>query len=317
MSIDLRGLRNFVAVASAGSISRAAENQHIAQPALSTQIKLIEEELGARLFERNSRGVRLTATGERFLTHAIDILKRVEVASEDVRAAIKEPSGRVALGLPQSLAKFLTVPLVSEIVTRWPKIQFQMIEMSTGYIPDYLVKGHIDLGLTFGMDEGAGIRFTHLVDEELVFVTSPKQLDGIPLSARETTAGIPLKTLKHFKMILPTRTHSLRRRIDEFLAIESESLNVIVEVNTIPQLIELTAADVGSTILSYAAVSADLMTSKLTALRMIEPKMFRPVYLCRSAITPLSIAVSSVQDLLQEMVKEMVTVGSWPTGMMV
>src|SRR5690606_32475295 len=119
-------------------------NRHIAQPALSTHIRQIEEQLGTPLFDRHPRGVTLTSAGERFLIHAVDILRRVDAAYDDVRGAVDEPAGRVAIGLPQSVAKFLTVPMVKEVVRRWPKIQLQMIELSSGYIPDNLVKGHID-----------------------------------------------------------------------------------------------------------------------------------------------------------------------------
>jgi LysR family transcriptional regulator, nitrogen assimilation regulatory protein len=314
MAIDIRGMRSFVAVASAGSISRAAENLHIAQPALSLQIKNIEDHLGVQLFDRTPKGVTPTAAGARFLLHAIDILKRIDVAYEDVRDAVNEPSGRVALGLPQSMAKILTVPLVSEILRRWPKIQFQMIELSTGYIPNYLVNGHIDIGLTFGVDEGAGLRCTHLVDEDLVLVTSPAQLMGVLGGDVSGLEEIRLAELQRFPMILPTGTHSLRSRIDEFLAGQRLSLKVIAEVNTIPQLIELAAAGVGSTILSYASVSGDCAAERLATLRIIEPRLFRPVYLCRSATAPLSIATALVRDLITDTVKTMVASGAWPTG---
>ena len=115
MVVDLKNLRNFVAVASAGSISRAAENIHIAQPALSKQIQQIEDYFGTDLFVRTHRGVKLTPAGERLVNHAKGLLKRFDIALEDVREAISEPSGRVALGLPQSMAKYLAVPLVRTI----------------------------------------------------------------------------------------------------------------------------------------------------------------------------------------------------------
>lgn len=303
-----------MAVASAGSISRAADNLHIAQPALSLQIKNIEDDLGVQLFDRTPKGVTPTAAGARFLVHAIDILKRIDVAYEDVQDAVNEPTGRVALGLPQSIAKILTVPLVAEILRRWPKIQFQMIELSSGYIPGYLVNGHIDIGLTFGADEGSGLRVTHLVDEDLVFVTSPAQIKKALGNAAADLKEIELAELQRFAMILPTGVHSLRNRIDEFLTARRLSLNVVAEVNTIPQLIELAASGVGSTILSYASVIGDRAEKRLATLRIVEPRLFRTVYLCRSASAPLSIATALVQDLLTETVKMMVASGTWPTG---
>ncbi|MCC7225618.1 MAG: LysR family transcriptional regulator [Burkholderiaceae bacterium] len=109
MSLDLRALRSFIAIAAAGSITRAAENVHMAQPALSVLLRQLEEQLGAVLFERTYRGVKLTMAGERFLSHAREIIKRVDVAVEDVREAVAEPTGRVALGMPQTVHSYASV----------------------------------------------------------------------------------------------------------------------------------------------------------------------------------------------------------------
>lgn len=314
MSLELRDLRSFVAVATAGSITKAAENTHIAQPALSLKIKQIEEQVGAKLFDRTARGVKLTAAGHRLLPHALDLLKRMNLAFEDVRGAIQEPSGRVAIGLPQSLAKFLTVPLVGEVVRRWPKIEFQMLEMSTGYIPDMLARGQIDLGFTFGVEEGMGIGFEHLLDEELVFVTSRSQMKKMLGQHALRRDALSLLTLSRLPLILPTSTHSLRRRIDDYASSTKLSFNVIAEVNTIPQLIGLAAADIGSTILSYASVFDADVAGRLVVLRIAKPVMTRPVYLCKPATAPLSIATSIVREALHQIVKDLIDTGAWPAG---
>lgn len=313
MAVDIRSMRGFVAVASAGSISKAAEHLHIAQPALSLQIKNIEEELGTQLFERSPKGVTPTAAGQRFLTHAIDILKRVEVAYEDVRDAVSEPTGSVTLGLSQSMAKILTVSLVSEILRRWPKIRFQMIEVSTGYIPEYLINGRIDLGLTFGMDEGPGLRYTHLVDEELVFVTSKSQCMEA-LGSNTTKEEIRLEEMCCFRMILPTVAHSLRNCIDHFLAVQHITLPIVAEVSTIPQLIDLAAREVGSSILSYGSVASDYSAGRLQVMRISNERLTRPVYLCRSTAAPLSIATALVQELIKNTAAQLIQSGEWPTS---
>lgn len=314
MSVDLRGLRSFVAIASAGSISRAAGNIHIAQPALSTQVRQMEEQLGTELLERTYRGVKLTAAGERFLAHAKDILRHVDVALEDVREAISVPTGRVALGLPQSMAKYLGVPLVREVMLRWPKIQLQIIEMNTGYVPDHLLKGDIDLGMTFAAEDGTGISYTHLLDEELVFVSSPAQMAALHQGRKSRGNTIRVSDLCAFPIILPTTTHSLRRRIDVCLHEAKVRLDVVAEVNAIPQLIELAAAGVGSTVLSYASVFRDPSWRKLTVSKIIDPSITRSVYLCRSGTTPRSIAMSMTQRLIESLVEGMVRTGEWPTS---
>ena len=312
MAFDLRSLRSFVAVASTGSISGAAQLQHVAQPALSVQIKQLEEQLGTALFERHARGVTLTSAGDRLLVHTIEVLRRLDVAFDDVRDAVDDPSGRVSIALPQSVAKFVTVPLVREVVLRWPKIQLQMVEMSTGYIPDQLMRGYIDIGVTFGVEDDVRMNFKHLIDEELVLVTSQRELLRLRLPPQRNRTDVALRSIGSLPMILPTVAHSLRRRIQTYLLEENATLNVIAEVNAIPELIELVAAGVGSTILSYAAVNDHVVAGRLLMLRINNPQMIRSIYSCRSATLPMSIAATKVQELLHETIGHAVACGAWP-----
>lgn len=310
MAIDLRSLRSFVAVASAGSISAAAEGLHIAQPALSTQIRNLEEQLGSPLFDRHARGVSLTSVGERFLIHSVEILKRVDVAYTDIRNANDVPSGTVSIGLPQSIAKFVAVPLVQQTITKFPKVRLQMIEMSTGYIADQLLRGQIDVGLTFGLVDEIRVRAFHLLDEELVFVTSAS--NAVWKAAEERGASsVGLNKLTQTPVILPTAAHSLRRRIDAYLAQEKISLKIIAEVNTIPQLVELAGAGVGSTILSYAAVHEHECSGLVKTLKIHDPAMTRPIYACQSATSPMSIAAMKVQQLLQQIIDHEIERERW------
>ncbi len=313
MAVDLRALRSFVAIAAAGSITRAAEHVHMAQPALSILLRQLEEQLGAVLFERTYRGVKLTMAGERFLSHAREIIKRVDVAVEDVREAVAEPTGRVALGLPQSVAKFLAVPLVRETVRCWPKVRLQVIEMNSGYVIDHLIKGNIDLGITFGTEENSSVSYSHLLDEELVFISSRQQIDAFLRKKKRRTNTIAAAELHDFPIILPTTAHSLRRRIDEYLYQQDIRLNVIAEVDAIPQLLALAAEGIGSTIHSYASAFGYQSLDTLSMLKITKPPITRSVYLCRSSTTPQSIATSVTHDFLKQYASRLVQTNQWPT----
>lgn len=315
MPLDLRDLRNFLAVATTGSISRAAAMQHMAQPALSVHIKHIEELMGTLLFERLPKGVKLTDAGEKLLTHAKDILRRTELAYEEVSQQAKTPSGNVALGLPQSMARFLTVPLVSAVLSRWPQVCFQIIELSSGYIPDHLEKGDIDIGMTFGEDERRGLRYVHLIDEELVFISSAEQIRQHLGAAALRRKTIRWPEMAVFPMILPTRTHSLRSRVDSYLQRNHQSLNIAAEVNTTPQLIGLAASHVGSTILSYSSVVGDPSAPGVRVLRIEKSPVTRPVYLCTQPSAPKTIAITAVTHLVADTVKSLTAQGEWPTHM--
>lgn len=312
MRLDFRSLRSFVEVASAGSISSAAQSLHIAQPALSVQIRQLEEQLGATLFERHPRGVVLTAVGERLLRHAVEILRRMDVAYDDVRQAVDQPSGRVAIALPQSVAKFVTVPLVQAVVHQWPLIQLQLVEMSSGYIPEQLLHGLVDIGITFGTEDDARMRFMHILQEELVFVTTARQLAQHHDGSAGSTAHMLLQDVARFPMVLPTTAQSLRRVIDAYTTKAGIEPHIIVEVNTIHEILALVAVGIGSTILSFAAVSDLLESRQLLALPIVCPAMSRPIYACRSATLPMSIAATKVHEQLLATIRSLASSQHWP-----
>ncbi len=312
MPVDLRAMQCFLAVAAAGSISRAAETLHIAQPALSLQIRHLEEALGVTLFMRSHKGVEPTVAGQRFEIHARDILKRLDIACEDVRDLMVDPEGSVAIGLPQSMAKILTVPIVREVIRRWPKVRLQVIELSTGYIPGHLLSGHIDIGLTFRAHANSGLQFDQIVDEDLVLVGPPGQFANGHTQAQPLADTVRLRDLNQYPMILPAGEHGLRALLDGYLRTQGVDLQILAEVNAIPELIALASAGVGCTVLSYASVCAEVRKGQLSAARICQPAVSRPVYLCRSATMPLSIAASAVLDLLTETVRTVLDDGSWP-----
>ena len=110
--MNLKQLEYFVQVAELGSFSKAAGVLDIAQPALSRQVRSLETELSQQLFLRNGRGVALTDAGKRLFDHSVAVLQLVEHAREDLGASRDEPVGRVVIGLPPSIGRQLTLPLI-------------------------------------------------------------------------------------------------------------------------------------------------------------------------------------------------------------
>jgi LysR family nitrogen assimilation transcriptional regulator len=312
MAFDLRTLRSFLAVVSAGSISRAAERMHLAQPALSLQIKNLEIELGVELFDRMPKGVTPTAAGMLLVTHASDILKRVDVAYEALSQAVRTPAGRVAVGLPQSIAKLLTVPLVRECMARWPEIELQIIEMSTGYVPQNLLTGHVDIGVTFGAMPETGLRCELLIEEDLILVGAPGSLPALCAGALGDEAKIAVTELAALPLILPAGLHGLRALIETYASASGVALRVMAEVNAIPELIALASAGVGLTILSHASVQAELAAGTLAAARIVAPEMSRQVFICRSATLPATLAGTAIWDTMLRITRTLVDAGQWP-----
>ncbi len=297
MSMSIRAMQCFVAVVSTGSISRAAAALHVAQPALSLLIRNLEEDLGVVLLHRSARGVTPTAAGSRLLAHAREILGRIDAARADVREDINAPRGTVSLAMSMSMAKLLTVPLLSFSLAQWPGVYLKIIESSTGYIPGFVSSGHADLGLTFSDEASVDLRFQHLIEEELVVVSPPAAKPS--KRAASDLAGLPsitLRALSALPLVLPGNPHSLRRLLDQYQQREQVQFRIIAEANAIPQLIELAQAGVASTILSYEAVRQEAARGLVVLRRIARPRLTRPVFLCRSDVLPLSMAAAAVAD---------------------
>ena len=111
--MELSQLRTLIHVAELGSLSKAADRLHIAQPALSRQVRLLEEELGVRLFARHGRGMVLTEQGQEILKHATRVmteLEEIRAAASDAGAPLR---GQIAIGFPPTVADIVSVPLVA------------------------------------------------------------------------------------------------------------------------------------------------------------------------------------------------------------
>lgn len=312
MSIDLRSLRYFIAIAGAGSISKAAEDVHVAQPALSLQMKKIEDELGVRLLERTSKGIILTVAGQHFLAHSQDILSRLSIACEEIRDSASEPTGTISIGMPQSTGMALTVRLVQEVLLRWPGLKLQIIESSTGHIPAHLASRHIDLGIVFLQEKNSGLRYRKVIDEELVLLGPP----GVFSSANQAGDLQKMDTLGFQELaarplFLPSTNHGLRQLIDRYARGAQVKLNVLANVDAVSQLISLVAEGLGYTILSYSAARPDLLRGRVTATRLINPHIERGVFLCRLEDAPASNAMLATESLIIDTIQKLVAEGQW------
>ena len=156
-SFDLRRLRYFVKVAELGSLTRAAAALHIAQPALSQQMRMLESELGVEVFERGPRGVRLTEAGKRLLVEARRLLDDMSAIAERIRDP-GDPEGQVVLGVGQSIGSMLMAPLLERAAERIPRVRIQVRELLGGLLQDLIRSGGIDFALSLNTVNCEGVR---------------------------------------------------------------------------------------------------------------------------------------------------------------
>jgi len=169
--MDLKQLSYFVAVAELGSFSRAATELGIAQPALSRQVRTLELSLRQTLLRRHGRGATTTEAGRLLLDHARGILHQVERCTDELRDMRLALGGQVALGLPPSLARMLTVPLIRSAKQQLPQAQISIGEGLSSALLAQVQHGRLDAALVYDTQSWPDVTIEPLLTEALVLVT--------------------------------------------------------------------------------------------------------------------------------------------------
>jgi DNA-binding transcriptional LysR family regulator len=201
--VELRHLRYFVAVAENGGFGRASQLLHVAQSAISEQVRDLESELGSPLFDRNNRNIKLTAEGEQFLVDARVILASAAKAVANVQKSRQGEIGALTIGFfVGGMGKFLPA-LVREFRVRFPQVQISLIEMAPALQHQALRAGSLDIGFTRGLQpwEAATLRSEHFVTERLYAVL----VKNHPLAKRR---NIAIKELADERFVLNDRKYS-------------------------------------------------------------------------------------------------------------
>jgi LysR family hydrogen peroxide-inducible transcriptional activator len=171
--MELHQLRYFCAVAETGSFSRAAEQSHVAQPSLSQQIIKLEEELGARLFDRLGRSVRLTELGKTFLPRARAVLRELEAAKGEVVERQDFVGGPVTVGVIPTVGPYFLPRVLTSFSRRFPQVRLTIVEEITPVLLDRLRAGAIDVAILALPIRGHEFETTPLLSERL-FAALPK-----------------------------------------------------------------------------------------------------------------------------------------------
>lgn len=148
--MELYQLRTFAAVAEEGHLTRAAERLHVSQPAVSGQIKALEQELGVRLFERSASGMLLTVAGRELLRHAQRVLTAAEELKQSARRLTGEIAGVLSLGTVSNPAAIRLGDLLSAAVRRYPRLELQLHHEVSGAALEAVREGRLDASFYFG-----------------------------------------------------------------------------------------------------------------------------------------------------------------------
>ena len=193
--MDFRRLGYFAQIAELGSLTRTAERLGIAQPSLSRQMRLLEEELGVVLFTRGARGMQLTEAGELLRARIAGPLRQIGHAIYEVRSLSTETGGEVVFGMPPTMILLLAGPLARRVAERAPNITLRIVDGYSGHLLEWLRRGELDGAVLYGPTP-AGVNATKLVEDELGLVGPP----GSPIQA---AGAVEFERLGELPLVLP------------------------------------------------------------------------------------------------------------------
>ena len=303
--MDISQLRTLVRVAELGSLSKAADRLCIAQPALSRQVRMLEEELGTRLFDRHGRGMVVTEQGRTVLRHALRILKEVDAIKADVIDETDAFGGHVSIGMPPTVSHMLAAPLLAAIHEAHPNAKCRLVSSYSLYLLDWIYRGEIDIVILYDPQSIISLKCEPLLEEDF-HVIAPA--DG----GLSQQAPVPFSSLAGKPLLLPSINHGLRQIVEQCAQDCGISLDVRVEIDSYSTLRQLVMNGDGWTILPLAAVRSDIAAGQLSGAPLVDPVPKRLLQLALPADRPASRLVSFVRQAMIATTARLVADGSWP-----
>jgi DNA-binding transcriptional LysR family regulator len=168
--MDIRQLRTLAILAETGSLGKAADRLRVAQPALSRQIRLLEEDVGLPLFNRHSRGMQITEAGKELLTRVSGLIRQFDQALREVRELRAAVSGQVAIGMIPSVCSIVGGRLAQRVATELPGVSLRLVDGYARHLMEWLHGGELDAIVTYGPGANIHCQAFELLVEEMVLV---------------------------------------------------------------------------------------------------------------------------------------------------
>lgn len=311
--MELRALRYFVYVTELKSFSKAATTLHIAQPAISRQVQKLEEEVGTKLLVRTRLGMELTDAGVHLYNRAKHILDEVGKTKSEVSAYASEPAGDFLLAVSPAAGQLLVPPLIEATRTQFPKLNVRVIEGFTAHVHEGLLSGKFDLGVLHDPSDDRNLKGDVLLHEPLYLVTPVGYFpeNSSVAVANGDHARVAVNELERMPLILPSHPNQLRSLIDGVAARRKLSLDVILEVDSIPITKSLVQRGLGCALLSYGSVSDDVARNLLEVRSLHSPDITRRLVVVQNKEHRPTNAIREVKELIRKVAQQLVVTGAW------
>lgn len=302
--MDLKQLNTFVQVAELGSLSKASERLRIAQPALSRQVRMLEEELKVSLFSRHGRGMVLTEVGQLLLSRATSILRQVEETRADLTDQANAIRGKVVVGMPPTVGDVLAARIATRFTSTYPEVSIKIVPAFSENLLEWLQRGEVDIAILYAQEKPENLIVQPLLMENLFLVASKKE-------ALDIHHAVTFEDVARRNLVLPGLNHSLRILIEREATQKGFTLKVPVEADALQTLKDLARRGLAETILPYASVHEEIAEGKLTAAAIVEPSLSRKLIVALPLGRQTSNAVTRFSQELRAEVTSMVQDGVW------
>jgi DNA-binding transcriptional LysR family regulator len=302
--LDLRHLRAFLTVAETGNVTRAAQVLNLVQPAVSRQIRLLEDDIGAPLFVRGRHGMVLTEAGGALQGYARRAMLELDRARAEIAGSDEGVAGLATLGLLPSTCDLLASDLVSAVAKANPRIRVRIATAYAGTLQQWLESGEVDAALLYDTHPSGTIRTTPLIEEALWVVgpTSAKLRKSRPV-ALASLAGKP--------MILPSTPHGIRTLVDHACAVSHVELTIVAETNAMSVQKDLVRGGHGLTILPAIAVADEVARKQFSIAPLAKPTITRTIVLALPANRVIRQHVKCAVEALVQCMKGATKRGAW------
>lgn len=288
-NLTLRQLRYFDALAEHGHFGRAADTCAISQPALSVQIKELEESFGAPLLERTTRRVRLTAFGEDVLIRVRDILRSVDELGDMARAAQSGLSGRLRLGVIPTIAPYLLPALLRKVKTTFPDMSLMVRETMTANLIAELHAARIDTAIVA------------LPVSEPAFTEVPLWSEDFVLVRPEAEASTPVPApdrLERERLLLLEEGHCFRDQALSFCAMPTARPHEGLDGSSLSTLVQMVGAGLGVTVIPEMAVPVDTPSAAVNVARFAGAQPARTIGMIWRKSSPLGSQLEQLAELV-------------------
>ncbi len=287
--LTLKQLRYFEALARHGHFGRAADSCAISQPALSMQIKELEEALGAVLFERGARQVRLTNFGEVAAGRIRNILRSVDELGDLARASQDRLGGRLRIGVIPTIAPYLLPRVIANLARMYPELDIHVRETLTPTLIQELAEGRIDTAIVALPVSEPSFTEVPLFSENFVLVR-PGADEGSPVPSGEA--------LREMRLLLLEEGHCFRDQALSFCNMQTALPREVLDGSSLSTLVQMVSAGIGVTLVPEMALGVETRSASVSVARFEDPQPSRTIGMIWRKTSPMAKQLSAVSDVV-------------------